>query len=607
MNINHNRLVPGAIVYWGDIVGDLTDQKDLVSYISTHGGGGGGGGDAAWGSISGNISDQADLMSKFGEYATESFVTSALTGYATQSWVSEQNYLTTEALSGYATESWVESQGYLTAVPSEYATESWVESQGYLSAVPSGYATQSWVESQGYLTEHQDLTGYATESWVSSQGYLTSVPSGYATEQFVTNSLSGYATESWVGSQGYLDSSSLKTLNSQTLVGEGNIEIQGITSSQVSAIAPLVSPSAGVLYTSVSGGGSPEVNLYSTTLSGGLYCQVSPSEVYYLVENGELSATIYRYNNSTHSFDSVCTFNKDGYGLSQFWKDNTGRYYYGVTTQVDLETGETEQVNLGESATGDFDFNIWKGQYGIYLFGNENIYKFDEANQEFSLVSVTMTGDNPYPYGSGTPLMMHEYNGHMIGEICWEEDPGLYAGESNELIEYQDHLEFVDTTSNPYIPYWGEFATQNMVKLGSDYYFLCWGGGAYKIVNGEFVECTIYISGTQTQFAYVTDSFGLGAECGDYLVGYMYDPEQIYDGLFPITSISTSLETGWEGLKTVNGQSIIGTGDIQVLPAAPSANGTYTLQLIKSGDTVTYSWVECDLSSAITQTNNILS
>ena len=49
----------------------------------------------------------------------------------------------------------------------------------------TGYATQSWVQSQNYLTEHQSLadyalkseipslTGYATQSWVSSQGYTT--------------------------------------------------------------------------------------------------------------------------------------------------------------------------------------------------------------------------------------------------------------------------------------------------------------------------------------------------------------------------------------------------------------------------------------------------
>ena len=33
----------------------------------------------------------------------------------------------------------------------------------------TGYATQTWVENQGYLTEHQSLAGLATESYVNSQ------------------------------------------------------------------------------------------------------------------------------------------------------------------------------------------------------------------------------------------------------------------------------------------------------------------------------------------------------------------------------------------------------------------------------------------------------
>ena len=85
-----------------------------------------------------------------------------LTGYATQSWVESQNYLTTTSLSGYATKSWVESQGYLTAetIPSDIATESYVQS------ALSGYATESWVDNQGYVST----------AWLSNQGYLTVLP-----------------------------------------------------------------------------------------------------------------------------------------------------------------------------------------------------------------------------------------------------------------------------------------------------------------------------------------------------------------------------------------------------------------------------------------------
>ena len=65
-----------------------------------------------------------------------------------QSAIYAEGYITPkalgDALEGYATESWVSSQGYLTAVPSEYATES------YVTAALSDYATQSWVIGQSY-------------------------------------------------------------------------------------------------------------------------------------------------------------------------------------------------------------------------------------------------------------------------------------------------------------------------------------------------------------------------------------------------------------------------------------------------------------------------
>ena len=146
---------------------------------------------------------------------TESNLSWYLDGYATESWVQAQGYITSTGVSGLATMSWVEAQGYITSetLPEDIATQSWVSSNFLSVTALTGYATESWVEAQGYLTSHQDLSSYATKSWVEAQGYLTSVPSGYATEswvssqQFITSTaLTGYATESWVQNQGYLTS-----------------------------------------------------------------------------------------------------------------------------------------------------------------------------------------------------------------------------------------------------------------------------------------------------------------------------------------------------------------------------------------------------------------
>ena len=76
--------------------------------------------------------------------------------------------------------------------------------------IPSltGYATQEWVESKGYLTEHQSLAGYALKSEIPD--------------------VSGYALKTEIPSlDGYVQGSNLKTINGESIVGSGNITIQG--------------------------------------------------------------------------------------------------------------------------------------------------------------------------------------------------------------------------------------------------------------------------------------------------------------------------------------------------------------------------------------------
>ena len=82
------------------------------------------------------------------------------------------------SLSGYATQSWVKNQGYLTehqslanyALKTEIPTiptkvSSFENDVGYLTSHQSlaDYATKSWVQNQGYLTTHQDISGLATK------------------------------------------------------------------------------------------------------------------------------------------------------------------------------------------------------------------------------------------------------------------------------------------------------------------------------------------------------------------------------------------------------------------------------------------------------------
>ena len=162
LNLNKNKLIPATeiIAYWGEIKGDISKQTDLVELTTDL--------DTSikgWVTSQGFLTEHQDLSS----YALKSDIPS---------------------LDGYATESWVTNQGYITSIPDTFATKDWVESQSYLTSLSlNGYATESWVSSQGYLTEHQDLSDYALKSEIPSLD-------GYATEEWVNNQLTNYTTNS---------------------------------------------------------------------------------------------------------------------------------------------------------------------------------------------------------------------------------------------------------------------------------------------------------------------------------------------------------------------------------------------------------------------------
>jgi hypothetical protein len=104
-------------------------------------------GGAGTGSGSSGGIDEAQLWSILGNSGTEQIaknhLTTALSGYATETWVTGK---------GYATQSWVTSKGYITSAALEgYATESWVNGKNYLTAI-----TKAMVEAvlTGNITTH---------------------------------------------------------------------------------------------------------------------------------------------------------------------------------------------------------------------------------------------------------------------------------------------------------------------------------------------------------------------------------------------------------------------------------------------------------------------
>jgi phage minor structural protein len=131
--------------------------------------------------VTGNTPSVSDNSTRI---ATTAFVKSQ--GYATQSWVGQQGYITSAALSGYATQTWVGQQGYLTdADMSGYATKTWVsDSYAAKTWVTSNYAPKSHAASDttygagtGALYGHLKLSD-STTSTSSVSGGVAATPKG---------------------------------------------------------------------------------------------------------------------------------------------------------------------------------------------------------------------------------------------------------------------------------------------------------------------------------------------------------------------------------------------------------------------------------------------
>ena len=161
-------------------------SNSFISALGLNSSGGGGGGSSTLAGLSDVALDPDPL--------TPANANDVLSYNGNGHWV---NVSKSSFLSGYATQTWVQNQGYLTGSDlTGYATQTWVQNQGYLTGSDlTGYATQTWVQNQGYLTG-SDLIGYATQSWVENQNYLTGITSSQVTTALGYTPLSN-ATTFW--------------------------------------------------------------------------------------------------------------------------------------------------------------------------------------------------------------------------------------------------------------------------------------------------------------------------------------------------------------------------------------------------------------------------
>jgi hypothetical protein len=145
--------------------------------------GGGSGGNTGAISLNGQRYESVDGVITLPNLATPGDITTALNGYATQSWVNSQGFITSTVLDGkgYATQSWVNGKGYVTVT----------------ALASMGFATQTWVNNQGFLSSAA-LDNYVTLNTVQNITGVKTFSSGLIATDIVANkfkTLSGTASQ----------------------------------------------------------------------------------------------------------------------------------------------------------------------------------------------------------------------------------------------------------------------------------------------------------------------------------------------------------------------------------------------------------------------------
>jgi hypothetical protein len=117
-----------------------------------------------------------------------------------------------------------------TKYPSVKSVYDWVLSLGYItSSALFGYATQSWVLAQGFITNVISSLGYIPENVANkSDNYTISSSITYTSTKALVD---GLATKQ----DTLVSGTNIKTINGNSLLGSGNLLIEGLTHQQVLA------------------------------------------------------------------------------------------------------------------------------------------------------------------------------------------------------------------------------------------------------------------------------------------------------------------------------------------------------------------------------------
>lgn len=302
---------------------------------------------------------------------------------------------------------------------SDYYTSA--ETEAAISSATEDMATTGWVESQGYLTEHQSLSAYSTTDeveamitgatsgfvttgqvesqiqgslipyWTSAQtnSAITSATSALTTSAQVASQISSALTDYYTSAQtnsaiseatsAFTTSGDFKTINNESIIGSGNITIQGggsdVSWNQVvtagTKIAQITIDSATTdVYAPAGGGGGGEEVVELTQAQYNALTAYTPNTTYVISDADAINFDDYPTSAQTAAAISAATSGKQDSITTTANSSNRNFPLWNANGQITGKTGNNVSsvgfsVN-GSNQTGILRDNSSSNLTGIY-------------------------------------------------------------------------------------------------------------------------------------------------------------------------------------------------------------------------------------------------
>lgn len=429
-----------------------------------------------------------------------------------------------------------------------YATQEWVNQQSFLKEVPAEYITETELEQKNYATKSElpDTSDMATQSWVNGQGFLTSVPEGYATDEELTNALASKQDT-------LVSGSNIKTINNESILGEGNIEIKGgvniVDNLESDSTTSALSAAQGKVLKGLVDSKQPTgdyalksdiptfdaTELFTKSQDQGTLT----TEFRQALDAALIAKKVLYINDTQNNIFAVVTFISKGDSFYSF-QAVSAEVSYSLVLDINANT-----VTIKQAAKG-YGFNKYETEYPVSVFELSAQSTNNDIQRAFS------SNDNGVVIPSAGDVFEVREPGAVSGMVI--RDSGIVTSR----IETNGNIDLVLISNNLV----DDYIVVHTIKLSYD---------SAQGPDSLAVEKAIHS---------VIDPALITQEKLAPIIGNVFTKGEVTEALNKKQNTLVGTQTVGQNIKTINGETILGTGDIQIAGGGIGRPGTGTGSVI---------------------------